>query len=486
MSIKPEQVKQAGIKTDLRENAMGLPGVLMQGIATIAPAFSILAAFVFTVSLAGLVTPWAYLIAGVILAVQALSTAQVAKEFPSAGGWYTWIARSLEPRSGFFAGWIFTIWLPPVGALTFAFLAKTVLEPAIKQYYGVTIYWWIYVIIGLALVTWWAFAGIKVSERLLIITGAIEIVLMVALAITGLARPGPGGFNASSFSFSNFSNAPNIFLAIVFTIFAYSGWEATGPIAEESRNPKKLIPLGLIGSVLILTLYEVFASWGYLVGIGTRKVGTIPTATAWPVATLAQHVWAGAWILLLFALLNSTIAVSIACFNGGTRTWYAMGRSGVLPAWLGRVSPTRKTPDNAIILELLVNVVAFVLAIIFGVANVFFTWALTITLGLILMYILSNIGVMKYYLGEARSRFNPLMHLVIPVAATIAVGYVGYKSIVPLPAPPVKWAPIIFVVYMAIGAAILIYLRLRGKQEWLDKAGLAMAEPDVAVHEEST
>lgn len=478
VDIHPEEIKQVGIKTDLRENAMGLPGVLMQGIATIAPAFSILAAFVFTVSLAGIVTPWAYLIAGVILAVQALSTAQVAKEFPSAGGWYTWIARSLDARSGFFAGWIFTIWLPPVAGLTFAFLAKTVLEPTIKAYYGVTIYWWIYVLVGLGLVAWWAYLGIKVSERLMIITGVIEIVLMVALAITGLARPGPGGFNASSFSFSNFSKAPDIFLAIVFTIFAYSGWEATGPMAEESRNPKKLIPLGLIGSVLILLVYEVFASWGYLVGIGTSKVGTIPTAAAWPVATLAHRVWAGAWIVLLFALLNSTIAVSIACFNGGTRTWYAMGRSGVLPAWLSKVSTKRKTPDNAITLELLVNLLAFVLAIIFGPADVFFTWALTITLGLIVMYILSNIGVMKYYLGEARSRFNPLLHAVIPVAATVAVGYVGYKSVVPLPAPPVKWAPIIFVVYMVIGAAILVYLRIRGQEEWVNKAGLAMAEPE--------
>lgn len=269
-----------------------------------------------------------------------------------------------------------------------------------------------------------------------------------------------------------------MFLAIVFTIFAYSGWEATGPMAEESRNPKKLIPLGLIGSVLILMVYEVSASWGYLVGIGTSKVGTIPAVAAWPVATLAQRVWAGAWILLLFALLNSTIAVSIACFNGGTRTWYAMGRSGVLPAWLSRVSRSRKTPDNAITVELLVNLLAFVLAIIFGPADVFFTWALTITLGLIVMYILSNIGVMKYYLGEARSRFNPLLHAVIPVAATVAVGYVGYKSVVPLPAPPVKWAPIIFVVYMVIGAAILVYLRIRGQEEWVNKAGLAMAEPE--------
>src|SRR5215471_10759088 len=471
MSIHPEEIKPAGIKTDLRENAMGLPGVLMQGIATIAPAFSILAAFVFTVSLAGIVTPWAYLIAAVILAVQALSTAQVAKEFPSAGGWYTWIARSLDARSGFFAGWIFTIWLPPVGALTFAFLAKTVLEPAIKQYYGVTIYWWIYVIVGLALVAWWAYAGIKVSERLMIITGIIEIVLMVALAITGLARPGPGGFNASSFSFSNFSNAPNMFLAIVFTIFAYSGWEATGPIAEESKNPKRLIPLGLIGSVLVLTVYEVFASWGYLVGIGTRKVGTIPAATAWPVATLAQHVWAGAWILLLFALLNSTIAVSIACFNGGTRTWYAMGRSGVLPSALGKVNPAKKTPVNAIHLEVAVQVIAFACVLIWGVTDVFFTWANAITIGLVLMYILANIGVVKYYLTEARSQFNVVLHVIIPVVASAAGVVVVWKSYFsPFPNPrtgPVYWGLLVFGVVLLITIAALIYLRVTHREEWM-------------------
>ena len=53
-------------------------------------------------------------------------------------------------------------------------------------------------------------------------------------------------------------------------------------------------------------------------------------------AVLAERVWGSAWVFLLFALLNSAIAVSIACFNGGTRTWYAMGRSGVLPSPWGR------------------------------------------------------------------------------------------------------------------------------------------------------
>ena len=230
---------ETGIRTELREGAVGLPGVLMQGIATIAPAFAILASFVFIVGFAGIVTPWAYVFGGSLLALQALSAAQLAKVFPSAGGWYTWIARALHPRAGFFAGVFFSVWLPPVGALTLSLLGKTVLEPAIKEEYNVTIAWWIWVVLGLALVIWWAYAGIVVSERLLLITGSIEIVLMVALALTALVNPGPGGFSFAPLNPGNFGLASNLFLGIVFSIFAFSGWESTGPLAEESRNPRR-------------------------------------------------------------------------------------------------------------------------------------------------------------------------------------------------------------------------------------------------------
>ena len=56
------------IKTELRENAVGLPGILMQGIATIAPAFAILAIVRVHRELRGIVTPWAYLFGGALLA----------------------------------------------------------------------------------------------------------------------------------------------------------------------------------------------------------------------------------------------------------------------------------------------------------------------------------------------------------------------------------------------------------------------------------
>jgi amino acid transporter len=478
VAVEAGQSSEGTVRTELRENAVGLPGMLMQGIATIAPSFAILASVVFIVSWAGVVTPWAYLFGGALLSLQALSAAQLAKVFPSAGGWYTWIARALHPRAGFFAGVLFSVWLPPVGALTLSFLAKTVLEPSIKAEYGVTIPWWIWVIAGLALVIYFAYQGIVLSEKGLIITGTIEIVIMVALAVSGLASPGPGGFSFAPLNPGNFGLATNLFLGVVFSIFAFSGWESTGPLAEESKNPKRNVPIGLVGSVIILMIYFVFVTWGYLVGIGVDKVGSIPTAPAFPVATLAQRVWSGAWVFLLFALLNSAIAVSIACFNGGTRTWYGMGRSGVLPTALGKVNPRRKTPVNAIHLEVAVQVVAFVCVLIWGVENVFFTWANAITIGLVLMYSLANIGVVKYYLTEARDQFNPLLHVVVPVVASAAGVVVIWKSYFSpfTSSGPVYWGLLVFIAVLVITILALIYLRVRGQEDWMRKAQLVFEQ----------
>src|SRR3954466_5216958 len=123
---------EIGAQGALARDRVGLLGVLMQGIATIAPAFAIVSTLVFTVGLAGVTAPLAYLLAGAILLPLAVSVNQLARAFPSAGGWYTWIARSLHPGAGFFAGWYMSLWLPFAPALVFSYLAKTVLTPVVR------------------------------------------------------------------------------------------------------------------------------------------------------------------------------------------------------------------------------------------------------------------------------------------------------------------------------------------------------------------
>ena len=479
MAVEIGESGRGTIKTELRENAVGLPGVLMQGIATIGPSFAILASFVFIAGYAGLSTPWAFLFGGILLGLQALSVAQLAKVFPSAGGWYTWIARALHPRAGFFAGVLFSVWLPPVGVLTLSYLAQTVLEPSIKSEYGVDVKWWIWVVVFLAVVIFFAYAGITLSERALIITGSIEIVIMVALAFTGLASPGKGGFSLAPLNPGNFGLTTNLFLGVVFSIFAFSGWESTGPLAEESRNPKRNVPIGLVGSVIVLMIYFTFVTWGYIVGTGVDNIAKTANPTLpFPVAILAQRVWGGAWVFLLFALLNSAIALSIACFNGGSRTWYGMGRSGVLPRALGKVELRRKTPINAIHAQVGVQVLGFICVLIWGATNVFLSWANAITIGLVAMYFLANIAVVRYYLTEGRSQFNPILHLLVPVVAAVAGVVVVWKSyFAPFTSTgPVFWGLMTFFVMVVLTIATLVYLYVRRQEEWMHKAQLVFEE----------
>jgi amino acid transporter len=448
----------ADAKTGLAAGSVGLGGILMQGIATIAPAFAIVSTFVFTVGLAGVTAPLAYLLAGAILLPQAVSVNQLARAFPSAGGWYTWIARSLHPNAGFFAGWYMSLWLPMAPALVFCFVSHKVLNPAVLATFGVTLPLWVWAVGGIGLVAATAYRGIKVSERILIVTGLIELFIMVALAVHGLLSPGPGGFSFAPFDPRNVPSGSALFLAVVMSIFAYSGWEAVAPLAEESKNPKRNVPLGLLGSVVSMIGFLVLTTWGYLVGLGTADVGAIAKSSGFPVLALAQRLWGPLALLAPLAMLNSALAATAACFNGGTRTWYGMARAGSLPAALGKVHPRRQTPDNAIHLMLALQLVGLLLNAAFGPELVFPTWAVTLTLGLITMYVLANVGVIRYYWRSPER--NVITHVVFPVISSVAVLYVGYRSMVPLPDDSSRYALYLFLGYTALGGVVV---SLRGR-----------------------
>jgi amino acid transporter len=463
-------------QSQLRVNSVGLMGVLMQGIATIAPAFAILSTFVFTVGLAGLAAPVAYLVAGVMLLPLALSVNELARAFPSAGGWYTWIARSLHPRAGFFAGWYMSLWLPLAPTLIFAYMASTVLTPCVAAEYGVNVPVWLWTVVGVGGVALTAYRGIAVSERVLLVTGLTEICIMLALAISGLLSPGRGGFNFAPFNPSNVPAGGSLFVAIVFSIFAFSGWEAVAPLAEESKDPRRNVPRALIGSVLVMIVFLVLTVWGYLIGIGTEDVGKIKTSAAFPVFELAKRVWGKAWILGPLAMLNSALAATAACFNGGTRTWYGMARAGSLPKALAKVHPVRKTPDNAIHLMLGCQLISALLVVSVKPEVALPAWAFALTLGLITMYLLANMGVVRYYATKARAERTLLKHLVWPILSTISMLYAGYRSVVPLPDPGLTVAIYFFLGYTALGAAVLVYLKLSGRDAWLSSVGQGAVE----------
>src|SRR5437764_13375330 len=105
-------VTQAAEGITLRNDAIGLPGVLFQSITAMAPAAAIATALSPAIPFAGASLPLAVFLATIACAFIASSIGQLAIHIPSAGGLYTYISRSLGARWGFLSAWIFLIAQP--------------------------------------------------------------------------------------------------------------------------------------------------------------------------------------------------------------------------------------------------------------------------------------------------------------------------------------------------------------------------------------
>src|SRR3954470_17895177 len=103
----------------LREHSIGLPGVVFQSITHMAPAAAVAYSLLLAVLNAGPVLPLSVLLALVACLCAASSIGQLASEMPSAGGLYTYSARTLGPEAGFFVAFLFLLFEPLVAPFLF-------------------------------------------------------------------------------------------------------------------------------------------------------------------------------------------------------------------------------------------------------------------------------------------------------------------------------------------------------------------------------
>jgi amino acid transporter len=480
--VQPSAAPQT-LKTDLEENAIGLLGATMQAITHIAPAIAGFFFTAFIVSLAGITAPLAYFIGFLIVLMLGSSLAQLAKHMPSAGGYYTYVSRAVHPRVGFLVSWMYILYSPLVGGPLAGFFGFIV-AGELKANWNIDVPWlWAAsVLIFAPLTAYLQWAGIKLSTRFMVITGGLEMLIVMALAISGFLFPPAGtGISLEVFNPANIPTAEGgffagtFFLAVVFTVQGLTGWEASAPLAEETQDPRRNVPLSVMLSIVIIGTFLVIVFWGVITGFG-NDADAVVNSPVLPALGLAHRVWGGLWIIILFAFLNSVAAVCIACANVGTRMWYSMARSGSFPKALAEVHPTHKTPTNAILLQMALNIAAglYVGFVWDPQTGFFLATGLLLVLAVSFAYIWANIGVFLFYWREKRSEFNWILHFVFPVVSTAVLLFAIYKSF-PLTSP-FDVAPVVAAAWLVIGIVILVALRMRGREDWLDKAGQSIGE----------
>src|ERR1700728_740365 len=149
---------QAGTK--LRAGAIGLPGATMQAVATIAPAIAGLFFTQYVVSLTGVTAPLAYVLGVCIVLMLGSTLVQLSKHMSSAGGYYTFVSKAINPRVGFLTAWMYVFYNPVCAGPIYAYFGY-LLEQELKTHYGINApyLWWLTLIVGAPFVAFLAWRG---------------------------------------------------------------------------------------------------------------------------------------------------------------------------------------------------------------------------------------------------------------------------------------------------------------------------------------
>ena len=465
---------------ELRHGSLSLTGAVMQGLTHIAPTAGVVLIVQSEVASLGRAVPFAFVLALVAMLLVAVSLSQLARFLPSAGGFYTYISHALHPRLGWFAGWINLLYDPFGTAIDLAALGY-VLHAALASNYQINVPWWATFAVGAVIVTAVIYRGIVITGRAQLILGGLEIAILLAVSVQAMVSPGPGGISGDVFSPGGAPPGSDLFAGIILAIFTFTGFESVAPVAEETQRPRRNVPLAMIISLVLVGVFVIFCIWAMMVGWGTSHLSALAAYPGNPVFAVTRRLWGPAWVILLLAIVNSLLSVSVASSTSSTRVIYAMGRTGALPAWFGRIDRRYGTPRNAIIVQTVLTLaLGYGLGFALGPFNEFLMIGIAITVALSLLYVLAALGVIRFYVGPQRPRFNPLLHLAVPLLAIGAVVLVLYHNVVPVPPYPLNISLPLAGGWVLAGIVVSVVLSLTGRTQWLDAAVRVYRDPGEA------
>jgi APA family basic amino acid/polyamine antiporter len=185
------------------------------------------------------------------------------------------------------------------------------------------------------LITWLLYIGVKESVR------ANNIMVVVKLIVLGVFV-GVGVMHINPANFVPF--APNgwkgIHQGAAIVFFAYIGFDAISTAAEETKNPQRNMPIGILGGLAICTVIYVVVG---LVATGLVPYQQLKAADPLAQALQLAGLQTAGWFVSLGAVVSLT-AVLLVFQYGQPRIFFAMARDGLLPAWASRIHPKYRTP----------------------------------------------------------------------------------------------------------------------------------------------
>jgi amino acid transporter len=402
----------------------------------------------------GSAVPLAFLLAAVAVGLASFSFIQFSRYFAHSGSVYGFNGVALGPRAGFFSGWaLLGTYLAFTGASTAeignfaqAFFASV----------NITIDWLPLALVAGVLIWIFAYSAIALSTRLTLVMEGVSVLLILIVTVVILSKVGAAGhLTAQPFSPGN-QPLSNIGLAAVFGFLSFAGFEGAATLGEETRNPRRNIPLAILAAVIGTGIFYVAVTYAQTVGFGTSTAGVqaFASSTA-PLGDLGQrYVGSVMGTLIDLGATISAFASALGTANAGSRILFSMGRDGFINDRLGGAS--RRTGSPALSVAV-VMILTFIIVLGWSRAPgingaSLFGYLGTIGVFLILVaYILTNIGAIRFFIARRLWTWQ----WIIPALAILVLGYTLYSNIFPVPAAPYNVFPYVALAWLVVGLLIV-------------------------------
>jgi len=466
----------------LNRGALGLVDISASTMANIGPAYSFYFGFGFLVFTAGVAAPLTIIAAVIAVALLGNTLAQFSRAHPSTGGFISFVGKSFGGTSAvttaLLCGIGYIIAISSVLAIVGGYLSIV-----LNYYFGWNIPWGILSVILTAGSMVMMVRGVSVSTRLAGLFFGFEMLVLIVVSIVLIIKNG-GNLSLAPFEPSHLHNGfTGLAAGFPLAVYLFIGWENSAALAEETANPRREVPRAIFLSVALMGVTYLLVAYATLAGFGFSASKT--TAAEIPFISAAHSVLAAFTFFAFFAGMTSTLGVLISAVNSQCRLIFNAGREGLLPSWLGKVHPTRRTPVNAIIAFTGIAgvlICGWALGHVFGGTTGsmdpigFFVESSTMgTILLLVVYFLSNLALPFYYRKFRPQEFEPVKHVILPVLGMAAIAVPVYYLCKPGQAPPYSWFP--YAALAIVVVSILYALVLNRRDPALgDRVGSIIAD----------
>ena len=442
----------------LKPGAIGLMAVLFMAVANAAPITAMTGNVPIAVGYGnGIGAPAGFLVATIVLTLFTVGFVSMARYITTAGAFYGFITHGLGQVWGMASGALATMaYIVFEGSLIGIFAYFT--NDALNRWTGTNVNWLLLALIGIVLIALFGYFDIRIAAAFLGVTLVAEVLLLGALAFSVLFSGGgpdglvpeavnplnafksleEGGGGLGAMIDGQAIAAGSAAIGLFFAFWSWVGFETTAVYGEESRNPKRIVPLATLIAVVGLGTFYTFVSWMMIAGNGkTTAIEKSNTDSIGLWVDLAEDKLGGAFIgdIYLFLIMIGSFACGLAFHNAASRYIYAIGRE--LPSTknnVGRTHPTHGSPHIASVAQ---TVITLVLTLGFYFLTTggddplkgayFYQYGLLAILGtmaILIVQAITSFAVISYFHVKKAAPGNILTTGVIPAIGGIGMLYV--------------------------------------------------------------